>query len=96
MGAALTLALANKVSRSDNAAAEALHDEHIILDLGSGEYFGTGSVGGFIWERLDGERELGNIATEIAASFDVGLEQAEADLLEFVNVLIERGLAQSR
>ncbi len=74
---------------------DVIHDayEKIILDLNSGEYFGTGSVGGFIWDQLAEPQPLSGIATAITAKFDIDQQQAGTDLLEFVSQLIERGLA---
>ena len=85
--------LCGALTRSKQAADEALHEERIILDLNSGEYFGTSSVGGFIWDQLLEPQPLSGIATAIAAKFDIDQQQASADLLEFVSQLIERGLA---
>lgn len=85
--------LDDTVTRSDQAAAEPLDGEHIILDLNSGEYFGTGHVGSYIWDRLNGQCPLSDIAASVAEHFDVDIQQAGADLLNFVTQLIDRGLA---
>lgn len=48
----------------------------------------------FIWERLDGERTMAAIVSEIVAEFDVEAGQAEADAGEFVGQLLRHGLAE--
>jgi hypothetical protein len=50
------------------------------------------SVAEYIWDRLDGEKRLDDIRNEIVARFDVGLEQADADLREFIAELLAAGL----
>ena len=91
----MTLTLDDTIIRSDQAAAEPLHDERIILDLNSGEYFGTGNVGAFIWDQLAEPQQLGDLARSIAEKFDVDQQQAGTDLLEFVGQLVQRGLANT-
>lgn len=78
--------------RSDQAEAEVLHDEHIILNLANGEYFGTAIAGGFIWENLDGELTLSEIAVAMAKEYGIDEDQAQSDVLEFIGQLLEHGL----
>lgn len=89
-----TLTLNHIVTRSEQAAAEALHDEKIILDLNTGEYFGTGSVGGFIWDELAAPRSLDSVARAVCTRFDIEQQTSAADVLAFVDELVERGLAK--
>ena len=49
--------------------------------------FALTPVADFIWERLDGQKTLGDILEEILAEFNVEKEQAKADLLEFIDEL---------
>ncbi|MCP3956522.1 MAG: PqqD family protein [bacterium] len=79
--------------RSASSAGESAPGDYLILDLRSGRYYGVGEVGGFIWERLDGERDLAAIARAISARFEVDPERAAEDLIEFVTWLREIGLA---
>lgn len=46
--------------------------------------FALNEVARFIWERLDGERDLEAIAQEVIQVFDVGIERAREDLLDAV------------
>lgn len=86
--------LTDRLARSAATAAETTPDDVLVLDLRSGRYYGLGEVGGFIWERLDGERDLDAIARATAAHFGVEPERAAQDLLEFVAQLLENGLAR--
>jgi hypothetical protein len=86
--------LTDRVVRSGQTAAEATADDTLVLDLRTGRYFGMGEVGGFIWERLDGEQTLEEIARATAAHFAVEPSRAAADLLDFVAQLLGAGLAR--
>ena len=46
----------------------------------------------FIWERLDGKRELGAILGALTEEFDVAAEEAAADLTAFIQELEAAGL----
>jgi hypothetical protein len=50
------------------------------------------SVAEYIWDRLDGQKSLDDIRNDIVARFDVDLEQADADLKEFIAELLAAGL----
>lgn len=53
-------------------------------------------LGGFIWKRLDGQRDLATILADIVAEFDVAADVARADLLEFAEALLAAGIAVAR
>ena len=54
--------------------------------------FALTEVAEFIWERLDGQRSLGDVRNEVLACFDAEKEQIEADIEAFVTELIAEGL----
>ncbi len=85
--------LADRFARGEASAGESAPNDYLILDLSTGRYFGVGEVGGFIWKRLDGERDLRAIAGEVSAHFDVESETAATDLIELVTWLHQMGLA---
>jgi hypothetical protein len=51
-------------------------------------------VGAFIWERLDGRSDAGEIAKAISKSFEVELDTARADAEELVAKLQELGFLE--
>ena len=87
------LALTDRFAQSTTSAGEEAPADYLILDLSTGRYYGIGEVGGFVWERLDGERDLRSIARAVTARFDVEPEHAAADLIELVTWLRDAGLA---
>jgi hypothetical protein len=54
--------------------------------------FSMNPVAGFIWERLDGQKSLGQIRGEILDAFDVEVGDANSDLQEFIVQLLKEGL----
>jgi hypothetical protein len=67
-------------------------DEMVLLDLESGMYFGLDGVGKRIWEAIGEGLTLGEIAAIIVSEYEVEVNQAQADVIEFVGDLVERGL----
>ena len=52
------------------------------------------SVAEFIWEELDGQRNLRAISDDVAARFEVERAQAESDVRAFVAELTAAGLVR--
>ena len=67
-------------------------DETVLLDLASGIYFGVDGVAKCIWESISEGHSLGQAAAVVMSEYEVDEEQAQADVLEFANDLLERGL----
>jgi hypothetical protein len=87
------LQLTDRVIRNPGTVSEPTPGGHLVLDLATGAYYDVGPVGSFIWERLDGISELGVLADQLVASFEVALPQAQSCLVEFATQLVEAGLA---
>ena len=67
-------------------------DETVLLDLASGMYFGVDGVAKRIWELIAEGNNLSQTAATIVSEFEVDEKQAQADVLEFVAELVDRGL----
>ncbi|MCL5023990.1 MAG: PqqD family protein [Nitrospirae bacterium] len=61
-----------------------------LADMGN--IFTLTAVGEFIWDRLEGQKSLNDVRNDVLEEFDVGREQAEADIREFITELLEAGL----
>ena len=48
----------------------------------------------FIWDQLDGKRNIGEIGTMILKEFEVGKEQANKDLQDFIEELLNAKLIE--
>jgi hypothetical protein len=84
--------LDTKLSIPPQVMSRLVGDEMVLLDLESGVYFGLDGVGQRIWESIGKGLTLRSIASAIVAEFEVEEEQAQADVIEFVRDLVERGL----
>jgi hypothetical protein len=57
--------------------------------------FALNPVGAFIWSRLDGKVGLADLKNYVVDEFDVSAEQAEEDIIAFINGLLEAGLIEA-
>jgi hypothetical protein len=51
--------------------------------------FTLNEVGAYIWSSLDGERSLGDICESLQSEFEVGSDQAQSDVSDFITELLE-------
>jgi hypothetical protein len=57
--------------------------------------YSLNEVAEFLWEKL-GEKSLKDLREEVLAIFEIGREEAEADILEFIDQLLKAGLIRER
>jgi PqqD family protein of HPr-rel-A system len=72
-------------------AWQTIDDEGVVLDLDGGRSFGLNGPAALVFSLLEthGEEE---IARALARRFEVGAEEAHADVAAFLATLRERGL----
>ena len=65
-------------------------NEAVVVLPAKGKVEVLNEVGAFIWERVDGNRTLGEIAEDVCSTFDVAPAQAERDVIAFITDLLKR------
>lgn len=77
---------------SDQAIANAVADETVILHLGSGTYFGLDPIGAKLWEALKHGAAPDSICEELLAEYEVDRPTLENDLRELLEELAANDL----
>jgi hypothetical protein len=77
---------------SDQAIANTVGDEMVVLHLANGTYYGLDSVGAILWESLAQDELPSHACEAILARFDVERATVENDLRQFLGELAENGL----
>lgn len=77
---------------SPNVIFRELEGEAVLLDLGSGRYFGLNAVGTRIWMLLEAGSTVPEAAAVVGAEFDADAGQVAQDVAELVAELSARGL----
>jgi hypothetical protein len=84
--------MTGRVTVPAHVIARQLGDECVMLDMASGYYFGLDPVGARIWQLLSEKSSFAEIVERLAQEYDVTPEQAESDLVRFVEELKANGL----
>lgn len=72
-----------------------VHGEAVLLNPANGEYFGLNEVGSEIWRQMDGQKSLTEISKFLLAEYDVAPAVLEADVLDLIGELLQKGLIQA-
>jgi hypothetical protein len=81
---------------SDDIVARKIEGELIIVPLGSGigdmedELFTLNETGRAVWEKLDGQKSLKDIAKELIVEFEAPEGEIEKDVVGLVQELLKR------
>ena len=76
----------------EEVAAKVIDGEAILINLSNGMYYSMDEVGGLVWEMIEGEHSLGEIAAGIATCYDISSEVAEADVHRLADELVRESL----
>jgi len=79
---------------SEDAVANAVGGETIILHLGNGHYYGLDTIGTQLWEGLKAGKLPSEVCDDILKGYDVERQQVEADLVHFLKELAEHELVE--
>lgn len=81
-----------KVSIPDSVLSTELHDEGVLLNLETGEYFGLDGVGMEMWKLLRANGDVGAARTALLEQYDVAEDVLAKDLDELIAKLAARKL----
>jgi hypothetical protein len=81
---------------SEDVVAREVQGEFIIVPITSGvgdledEIFSLNETGRAIWDKLDGKKNLKNIAAGLSEDFEAPVEEIEKDCLGLLDELLKR------
>ena len=71
-----------------------LDDGTVIINPEQGDVKVLNEVGARVWELVDGQRSISQIAQEITQDYEVSFDDANKDLQDYLNIMIDQGLLQ--
>ena len=86
--------LATRVNVPESVLFRDLDGEAVLLDTGSGRYFGLDEVGTRMWSLLHLHGEIETAYRALLAEYDVPEDRLREDLLRLVEALAARGLVR--
>lgn len=92
----MSFELSSKVERNGSVAFRRLAagEGGVLLHLESGEYHGINEVGCLIWELLDGERSVDEIAVALRDGVEDPPDDLAGEVIVFLDSLRVRNLVQ--
>lgn len=69
-------------------------DNVVLMDPDNESYFQLNATGAVVWELADSKSTVADMVREICAEYEVDPKTAQADVIELIDVLLERGLLQ--
>ena len=79
---------------SPDVPSRTVDGKGILVDLQSGDYFSLNATGRFVWEQIDGLRDVRSIASLLAAEFSIDADTALTDCAELIQSLSDAGLVK--
>jgi coenzyme PQQ synthesis protein D (PqqD) len=84
--------LSTVLSRNPEAAFRIYDGQATVVLPGRSEINVLNEIGSLIWERLDGQRTVGEILQAVLDAYEIDSEQARNDTLEFLSSLQAHGM----
>ena len=83
-----------RVSVPADVLIQELQGESVLLNVGTGRYFGLDEVGTRMWAALTTTPSLSAACETLLAEYDVERGRLERDLRSLVEKLVEQGLVE--
>lgn len=82
------------IKRNEKIPWRVIDGEAVLVDIGKGEVIHANPVAAAVWDMLDGKKNLFEIIEQILCRFEATPETARQDVIEFANILHEKGLIE--
>ena len=86
--------LTTRITVPESVLFRDLDGEAVLLETGTGRYYGLNEVGTRMWSLLHLHREIGAVCRALLAEYEVPEDRLREDLERFVETLAARGLVR--
>jgi hypothetical protein len=84
--------ISDKPLQNTDTAVRQIDDAFYVMHPDTSELHNFNDVGTRVWELVDGERTVAEIAAVISGEYEVELAVAETDILAFLDELLHKDL----
>lgn len=82
------------IIRTNKALVSSIEDELVMFDVNAGQYYGLNNVATAVWNHLETEKTVDELAQALTTEFDISIEECRKELLKFLPELEEKGLIE--
>ncbi|MBU1863228.1 MAG: PqqD family protein [Candidatus Omnitrophica bacterium] len=86
------IALESCIVKNEKVPWRVIEGDAILVDVGKGEVVHLNEVGAQIWDFLDSTKKVSTIIQHVCKVFEVDQKTAEEDTLQFIQLLLTKGL----
>jgi hypothetical protein len=91
-GINVNVTLETRPARSPRIVYRTIDGEAVLVDAQHGKVRVLNEVAGRMWELIDGQRSLAEIAAIVSQEYEAQLDQVESDVVVFLDDLMRKGL----
>ncbi len=88
----IDMTLADRPKQASHTTFEIVDDQAVIINLNTGSYVALNETGSFLWERLDGQTALADIADALARAYEIDPTITRPDVLALARELLAEGM----
>ena len=92
----MAIDFSKRVVVPDTVIIRRLDDESVILDLATESYFGLDDVGASMWAHVVATDSIEAACAALLNEYEVEPDQLRADMADFLEQLVEKGLLEIR
>lgn len=89
------LTVGSCVRKNNGVPWRIIEEEAILVEVKKGEVVHLNEVGAEVWDFLKGRKKVSDIIQHICDVFEVDKKIAQEDVLEFIQIAVEKGLVVS-
>lgn len=82
------------IVRTNKALVSSIEDELVMFDVNAGQYYGLNNVATAVWNHLETEKTVNELAQTLTTEFEISVEECQKELLKFLPDLEEKGLIE--
>jgi hypothetical protein len=83
---------ATTLRRTERAVHGELPEETVLLDVDGGTAVRLNATGAWIWEQLEQQRQVSELASGLAERFEIDEARAQGDVIAFAREMVRRDL----
>ena len=80
--------------KNDDVLFTSMGEDAVLLHVNRGDYYSLNKVGARLWILADGSKSIADLAGLITEEFEISQEEAEKDILELADQLVNEGLVK--
>lgn len=90
----MVVRLDSVVVKDSEPITTTIDDEVVMLSPRANAYFGLGLVGSEIWNAIEQPRRVDDLCAGLVQQFEIDVDTCRREVLDFLNDLVDRGLAR--